>query len=201
MLHATTVHHLAPARRRNHLRIMPIDHDRPDTMAPETDRDTPTNPEASPGPLKAMRPPPSEYDTSFLDQDDNTFSRAVKMIAKAARAMEEDRQERQLANAQAQAHHNEVIAAIVRADENSTRNYEMVRDEIRHLKDSDLKQDQRLKEGDKRFDRIEQSIVELKVELLALVARATEETANRIEELEQELAKAKRDAAAPPTPT
>lgn len=54
MHHATTVHHFSPARRRNHLRIMSNEH--PDTMAPETDREAPTNPEAS---RAAIPPPPT----------------------------------------------------------------------------------------------------------------------------------------------
>lgn len=198
---ATTVHHFSPARRRNHLTLMSNDdHETTTTLAPPTDREAPTNPEASVAPIQALRPPPQEYDTSFLRQDDSTFSRAVKLIADAARALDADREERRLATAQAQSNHNAVIEAIIRADANSTRNYEMVRDEIRHLKDSDLKQDRRLAEGDQRFEKIEQSIAALKDELIALVTRATADAAVRIDALEQQLARAKNDAASQPPP-
>lgn len=216
MTHAA---HLLPPQD-SHLRlIMSQDSDRPDTIPPDTHREAPTHPLASERPLKpegleqlaerapqtAMRPPPANpWDTSFLLQDDNTFSRAVRLIADAARANESARDERRQYELAQLSKQDEILEAIRRADQNGTRNYELLRDQIRHLKDSDIKQDERLKEGDQRFDRIEQSIADLRAEMLAALPIAVTETlapyVARIEALERDLANARAaQTGTPPT--
>jgi hypothetical protein len=179
---------------RPNLQIMPNDQDQREviltTPAPDTDRaERDTQP---PGPadveatraLQTMLPgkPPLSLEDSYLDQ-------AIRVVAAAGDKIDEDRGERRQ-------QHEAVIAAIRRADENGNKNYELLRDEIRHLKDSDLKQDQRLKEGDKRFDQIEQSIADLKT----LVLEANQAAGVRIKVLEDQLAQAKADAGRPPAP-
>ncbi len=195
--------------RRTHIRLMPNENDREtsDTMAPPTDREAPTNPaNEKPDPRPAIVPP--QYDTAFLDQHDSVFAQAVKIVASVGNDINRDRVERlrvadEQARAQAEllAQQTKILEAVQKADENSKRNYELLRDEIRHLKDSDLKQDRRLAEGEERFAQIERSIENLKTELLALVERATADAAQRIDALEKQLAEAKADVPAPRPPT
>lgn len=188
------------------------DRETTETLVPETDREAPTSPEnEAPLPRDAIRPEPADpWDTAFLRADDSVFSQAVKMVANAGRRMDEERVERkasedaeQRTQRQMLEQQDAILAAIQRADDNSTRNYELLRDEIRHLKDSDLKQDERLKQGDKRFEKIEESIAALKEELLALVAREMKSAADKIEALEKLLAEAKANVTArqAPAPT
>lgn len=165
------------------------------TMPPPSELETKTENEApDPARVPALRPPPAdEWDTAFLREDDSVFSNAVRMVAKAGRLMAEERQERRSTEDMAASRHAEqlaqgakIIQAVDRADQNSSRNYELLRVEIGHLKASDLKQDQRLKDGDRRFEEIEQSIVDLKSELV-----------QRLATLEAEIAKAKADGPGP----
>jgi hypothetical protein len=174
----------------HYLRAMPENDDREitETLAPPTDREAPTNPE-NPRPVhrNAVLPQgaglnpyaqkPDWWDGSFFQSIFNDVQGAAEAHRRVA------------------AGQDEILAAIQAADRNSNRNYELIRDEIRHLKDSDLKQDQRLKEGDRRFEQIEQSIKELKDELIALVTREMKSAAEKIEVLEKQLLKAKADAA------
>jgi hypothetical protein len=163
-----------------------------ETLVPETDREAPTNPEAAPRP--AM-PPPAGLSPYAQKPDwwEGSFFQSVF----------NDVQDARRAHDQVLASQEQILAAIQSADRNSNRNYELIRDEIRRLKDSDIKQDQRLKEGDQRFDQIERSIADLKTDLIALVTREMRAAATKIEALETELAKARTDAArsAPQTPS
>ncbi len=171
----------------HHLRAMPVqDDERTDTERAERD----TTP---PGPadieatrvLSTMLPakPPLSLEDSYLD-------RAIRVVATTGTKIDEDREERRR-------QHEAVLAAITRADDNGNKNYELLRDEIRHLKDSDLKQDRRLKEGDDRFARIEESIADL--------AREMKPLTERIKALEDDLAEAKKNVTArtaqAPSPT
>jgi hypothetical protein len=172
------------------LYLMPND-DRPDTIVPPTDREARTNPEASRSPM-TLRPPPTDpWDTSFLNADDAVFSRAVKMLADAARANDESRRERKRFEEAQLTGQARIERAIEKADQNSQHNYSMLRDAFEKLAESDRQQNRRLAEGDERFGRIERSIEGLKEELLAHIARATEDAAKRIGALEDELARAR----------
>jgi hypothetical protein len=166
-------------------------HENTETLAPPTDPEPPTNVENEP-PRRDAISPPAVFNPATAD---SVFSDAVKQIADAARIIREGREERLRAEEQAQRNHDATIDAIVRADQNQSRNYELLRDEIRHLKDSDRRQDERLIEGDKRFATIEKSIADLKAELLALVTRAGEDAARRIAALESDLAELRANAA------
>ena len=177
----------------HYLRAMPDqDAKHTETLVPPTDREAPTNPEAAPRP--AMNPPAglSPY-AQKPDWWEGSFFQSVF----------NDVQDARRAHDQVLASQEQILAAIQSADRNSNRNYELIREEIRHLKDSDIKQDQRLKEGDQRFDQIERSIADLKTELIALVTREMKLAADKIEVLEQQLAEAKANVPArqAPTPT
>jgi hypothetical protein len=156
------------------------------TPAPEMERDERDTTPPGPADIEATRvlstmlpaKPPLSLEDSYLD-------RAIRVVAAAGTKLDEDREERRL-------QHEAVLAAIFKADENGNKNYELLRDEIRHLKDSDLKQDKRLKEGDKRFDDIERSIADL--------AREMKPLADRIKALEDDLAAAKAHVR-PPAPS
>lgn len=174
-----------------------------ETLAPPTDREAKTNPEnEKPEPRVAVRPPPADpWDTSFLDQDDSTFSRAVKMIADAARANEAARlaseaeaEQRKAFQDQHLSLQSEILTCVQRAEQAQDANFKILSRDVRDLKASDIRQDGRLAQGDERFQRIEQSIADLKDELIALVTRATQDAAVRIEALETELATARADA-------
>jgi len=175
----------------------PNDSRNEETLVPPTDREAPTSLE---NPIPERRDavaPPAPMPPATAD---SIFSEAVARIVKAAKIIEEERAERRREAERAQRNHDATIDAIVRADQNQSRNYELLRDEIRHLKDSDRRQDERLIEGDKRFDQIEQSIADLKNELFDLVTRATEDAARRIAALESEIAELKTNGTARPSP-
>lgn len=207
---------LTSAPPRTHLRILPMTddterRDNPTIEAPplsETEPERKTNPEASAPPaIQSLRPPPPDpYDTSFLQQDDSTFSRAVILIANAARALDEDRERQRFSEQQAQENHRALLTAITRADDNGNRNYEMLRSDIRHLKDSDREQDRRLAEGEERFGEIERSIEILKGEFLAALPGAIRAILapylDRIDVLEREIEDLKKNVSArSPSPT
>ncbi len=82
--------------------------------------------------LSTMLPakPPLSLEDSYLD-------RAIRVVAEAGEEMRTSREE-------TRQQHHAVLDAIKRSDANQTRNYEMVRDEIRHLKESDRNQDAKL---------------------------------------------------------
>jgi hypothetical protein len=132
------------------------------------------------------KPPPS-LEGSYLDK-------AIRVVAEAGSDLRIDREERRK-------QHQAVLDAIRRSDENQSRNYELLRIEIKHLKDSDRDQDRRLAEGDERFAQIENSIESLKDELLAAMKSATEDAARRIGALEGELDKLRANAPRAPETT
>lgn len=193
--------------------IMPNDQDDSrnavTTPAPPPSEPTTRTENEKPVAIQALRPPPLKYDASFLAQEDSVFSRAVQLVAEVGNDIDRDRNERRDAAESAATgqalllkQNGEILAAIQKADDNNNKNYELLRTEILHLKESDVKQDQRLKEGDARFKQIEDSITELKNELIALVTREMKLAADKIEALEQQLAEAKandpaRQASAP----
>lgn len=189
----------------HYLRAMPDqDAEHTETLVPPTDREAPTNPEnEAPAPRTAIRPQPADpWDTSFLNQDDSTFSRAVKMIADAARANEAARiaseaaaDARKRFEDQQQQMQGEILTCVQRAEKSQEANFKILNHEVQELKASDIRQDGRLAEGDERFQQIERSIVALKDELIALVTREIQAAAKKIEALETELAKARTDAA------
>jgi hypothetical protein len=179
------------------LRIMPDHDETTDTLAPPTDPEPPTAAEnEAPEPRVAIRPQPADpWDTSFLDKDDSVFSRAVKLIADAARANEAAAADRKRFEEQQISQQNEILVCVQRAEKSQEANFKIINHELRELKASDLRQDGRLAQGDERFQKIEQSIAALKDELIALVTREMKIAADRIQALESELAKAKTDAA------
>lgn len=178
------------------------------TMPPPSEPETKVENDApDPARVAALRPPPvDEWDTAFLRGDDSVFSRAVMMVASAGRRMDEERKERQSNEERAAdrhkeqlAHQSEVLQAVLAADRNSSKNYELLRDEIRHLKDSDLKQDLRLKEGDRRFEQIEQKVAELEKRLtdaLKPIAVEFEEIRKLIEDFKKDVPTGQAPAAA-----
>jgi hypothetical protein len=191
-----------------------------DTMAspPPSQDDIATNPHASEAPLRRTQPPeaddaqaervmrtmipaPGTTPRDLVSASDSLLFEAIREVTGAARILREEREERARFEERSQRNHEATIAAILKADANQTRNYEMVRDEIRHLKDSDVHQNRRLADGDERFGRIERSIADLKDELIALITRATQDAGKRIAALEDELAAAKASRDPAPTPT
>lgn len=179
------------------LRIMPNDQDESrnalTTPAPPPSEPATRAENEKPEPRIAMNPapltnpfaePPPWWEGSFFQATFNKMQSGFEALSKAA------------------AGQDEILAAIQRADSNSTRNYELIRDEIRHLKDSDLKQDERLKQGDKRFEQIERSVEALKVELIARIESEMRVFVEKFQALERLLAEAKaNDPARPATPT
>lgn len=116
-----------------HLRLMSND---------DTDRTTPTD--LAPPPSADDRPitqPPGKLETMLpappLSLEDSYLDRAIRVVAMAGDDMRKGREE-------ARSHHEAVLDAIRRSDANQTRNYEMVRDEIRRLQQSDVSQDSKI---------------------------------------------------------
>ncbi len=188
-----------PEDDRPHFRIQPMndqdDSRNDETLAPPTDREAPTNPANETTRRDATPPPaidPPTADSMFLD--------AVQKITRAARIIEDGEAEARATEARRRADHDALLAAIQKADDNNQRSYELLHNELRHLKDSDRHQNSRLAEGDERFAAIEKSIANLKDELLALVTRASEDAARRIAGLENELAELRTNAARPSPP-
>lgn len=182
--------------------VMPNDDDQEDpravpTLAPDTEPTRTENPvperrdAIAPGAIPTLKPATA----------DSMFTDAVNQIVEAANVIKAGKAEADRLEQRRREEHEALLAAIQKADDNNQRSYEMLRDELRHLKDSDLRQDQRLIEGEKRFATIEQSISELKVELLAMVAKAATEAAQKIEKLELALADLKARNAPAPSPS
>lgn len=141
-------HSLAHTSSARHLRIVMNEQDRreptTDVAPPLTDRDTqpPPSSMAVAGTMLPARAP--------LSLEDSYLDRAIRVVADAGQYMRENREE-------ARRQHNAVIEAIGRSDANQTRNYEMVRDELRRLKESEVTQDAK--------------IASVSAELLALTGR------------------------------
>lgn len=182
------------------------------TPAPPPSEPVTNTENEKPAAIQALRPPPLKYDASFLAQEDSVFSRAVQLVAEVGNDIDRDRTERREAGETAAAsqaqllkQNAEILAAIQRADDNSNKNYELLRNEILQLKDSDLKQDERLKQGDKRFSLIEESITALKHELITRIETEMRAFAEKFEALDRLLAEAReanvtaRQASAAPT--
>jgi hypothetical protein len=154
-----------------------------ETLAPPTDREPPTNPaNEKPEPRRAMNPPagaianpfaspPDWWEGSFFQDTFNKMQGGFAALEKAA------------------AGQDAILAAIQRADANQTANYNLLRAEIGHLKDSDLKQDERLKEGDKRFDYIEKKVADLEDRAAELLEKRLTEVLKPIAEEFDEIRK------------
>lgn len=84
---------------------------------------------AAPAALELGRAPKTLED-SYLD-------RAIRVVASAGARLAEDRDERRV-------QHEAVLAAIHRSDENQSKNYALLREEIVRLKKSDLEQDAKI---------------------------------------------------------
>ncbi len=151
-------------------------------------------------PTKPGNPKPTEdgYDTSFL-RDDSTFSRAVKIVASAARAIELEREERRSHALAEQARailakdlQNTILEAIQTADRNNTTNYQMLRNELALLKQSDVNQDSKIAQLEKLPETFEERIAELKSEILMrmpeIMQSAMKPYKERLEALEKEAA-------------
>lgn len=147
------------------LRIMPNDNETIETLAPPTDRDAPTQTDNPKPHRDAVNPPPAGSPSPATA--DSIFSEAVRQIVDAASVIRAERESRRAFEETQLGLTRQTLAAIDRADRNQTANYNLLRDEIRHLKDSDLKQDERLKEGDKRFELIEAKLTEIETRLVA----------------------------------
>lgn len=210
------------------LRTPMTEHDRRETPtdAAPPPEDVETNPQASSAPLAspeerrpaiappprtpdeaelgssglASRRPPAWWADSYVGQALSNFSAEARRVAEDAREMREARAERERFEASQQKMQEDILAAVQRADQNGQANYAMLRSELLQLKDSDRQQNARLAEGDQRFSAIEQSIANLKDELIQLITLATADAAKRLEALEEELAaaKASRDPAQRP---
>lgn len=175
------------------------------TPAPPTDRDAPTNPEASREPILPPRAP--------LTLEDSYLDKAIRVVANAGARMAEDRAERQ-------AQHAEVMAALREqstahdvalgklAHELNT-NLDMLSEAFkRHREASDA----RLAEGDERFNQIEHALAALdgwKAEILqqieakipASIQEIVKPYLDKIEKLETELAALQANVPARTAPT
>ncbi len=161
-----------------------------------SERETPTRP-GNP------KPADDGYDTSFL-KDDSTFSQAVKIVAKAARVIEAEREERrtfELSERETRnallAQQGEILAAIrsteqsvQQADRNSTANYQMVIGELKLLKQSDANQNSKIAQLEKIPSTMEERIIALRNEIMtempAVVLKALQPYVDRLEALEKE---------------
>jgi hypothetical protein len=207
----------------SHLRLIMSQDERPDTIPPDTHRESPTQPHASERPLKpetlesmardytrTITPPPRQPDADELANSalasqnppawwaDSFIGAALSDFSAEARRIHAEREERRRYEQEQLRLQEKILEAVERAEQTVQRaekrsdaNFEIVHAELRSLKASDMRQDGRLADGDRRFQQIEQSIADLKDELIALVTRATEDAAKRIEALEQELANAR----------
>ncbi len=157
-----------------------------------SDREVPTRP---------GNPKPSAddgYDTSFL-KDDSTFSQAVRIVAKAARVIEAEREERRTrelgehkSRLEIRDQQQEILDAIQSADKNNTANYQMLHNELTLLKQSDVNQDSEIAQLKKMPATMEERITALKSEILteipAMLLKAFEPYIQRLEALEKEAA-------------
>lgn len=69
-----------------------------------------------------------------LSLEDSYLDRAIRVVAEAGAKLAVDREERRH-------QHEAVLAAIIKADGNASRNYELLRTDIRQLKQNDAAQD------------------------------------------------------------
>ncbi len=148
-------------------------------------------------PTRPGNPKPDDgYDTSFL-KDDSTFSQAVKIVAKAARAIEAEREERRLhelndreSKLAIRDQQREILTAIETADRNNTTNYQMVRNELLLLKQSDVTQDSKIAQLEKLPATLEERVTQLKIDILMeipeIMRKAFEPYIQRLEALEKE---------------
>lgn len=173
------------------------------TPAPPPDRESPTSPDASTGPI--LPPAPRTLEDSYLDQ-------AIRVVASAGARMDEDRAERQN-------QHNEVMDALLaqgaRQDAALDRvagdmarialelnaNLELLSEQFRRHRAAS---DARLAEGDRRFAEIERTVQGIKKDLLDELPEAMHAILApylvRIEALEAELLELRPNGTArPPT--
>lgn len=172
------------------LNLMPQDQDDPRevaTIAPETDREPETEERKTQPPgaadaeatrvMATMLPEaPLLPERAPLTLEDSYLDRAIRVVASAGAKLAEDKEERRQ-------QHEAVLHAIHRADENASRNYEMLRREVIALKRSDLLQDGK--------------IADLRLELAAMRDQLTQ-AIGRIDALERRIPHAPPEASATP---
>jgi len=189
----------APTRRRRNRKAAAMTDDNRQTLPPPP-LETPTNPVASEGPIATVRPVPDKYDTSFLKQNDSVFSEAVRIVATAARAIEEEREERREyemnereTKRMLREQQTEILEAIQQADRNNTANYDMLASGLRLLKQSDVSQDTKISQLEKLPGTLEKAVADLKQELRDAIPGILHEALKpyivRLEELEAEAAR------------
>lgn len=176
--------------RRNTDMAPPLDDDARDTLPPDAD-------DSEAERVMGTMLPPGGTPAERVATADSLLMDLIRQVADAARAIHEGREERQRVDRTQAEMQEQILHAVEKADRNSQNSYAMLRDELRHLKDSDRQQNARLAEGDERFASIERSIKNLKDELIAHIERLIGDAVQRIEALETELTKARNDATAP----
>lgn len=136
----------------------------------------------------AARQPPDWWPGSFIGTALADFSADAKTIR-------EERAERRLYEASQLKLQGQILEAVQRAEQSQETNFKLVHSAIHNLQASDVAQNERLLEGDERFERIEKSITALRAEMLAALPLAVTEALapyiERIEALERELAHAR----------
>lgn len=118
----------------------------PTDREPERDRDTqpPGDADAAASRvLQTMLPAADPLGRAPVTLEDTYLDKAIRVVANAGARLAEDKEERRQ-------QHEAVLAAIHRADENASRNYELLRREVVALKRSDVQQDAKI--ADLRFE-------------------------------------------------
>jgi len=177
-------------QRRTRKAIAMIDDQSPPPPLPEfSEREVPTKP-GNP------KPGSDTYDTSFL-QDDSTFSQAVKIVASAANDINREREERRKyeleerkSKIEIQEQQKQILWAVQQADRNNTANYNLLAEQLRLLKQSDVTQDSKIAQLEKIPYTMEERIADLKHEILTalpeILQREFKPYLDRIELLEKE---------------
>lgn len=125
------------------------------------------------------------------------FSAAVKDIAEAARVIREERNVRRAFEDAQLALSRQTIDAIERAERAGEANWKATQHQIETWRKVD---DAKNAEQDDRIAVLEQRMSELKTELLALVTKATEDAATKIDALERQVQELRANAIRPQTP-
>lgn len=200
---------------RDPLTLMPNDQDEreTDTVPPDTDRaqreTAPPDPIEEAGARDALKtmlpaapslpppPAPPEYWKAAYDK--------LVEIHEDSKKDRESRQAREdalvgrfvaAAKESSDANRDDLMTALGEV----TKSVENMGTKLVALEKHDAAHDERLNEGEARFKQIEESIVALKDDLIALVTREMKSAAEKIEALEKLLAEAKANAR-PPAPT
>lgn len=197
MATAIQIPHTAP--RLYLLALMTEDNERrntPTLEAPplsDTDRDTtPPDADAEAGARDALRTLlPIAGAPSYFDE-------AIRIVAEAGRDIREGRQERLRFDQSMTENQRAILAAIQKADQNSTTNFEALRHEVRRHRELGEARDN---DQDLKIAAVERAIVALKQEVLDALPEAMSTIltpfVDRIEALEREAAELRANARPP----